>query len=469
MKLVLGMTTNSERREALEELPTDLHNSFRDIITRIRGSLSASQAKLGLQVLMWLHFAHRPLKLVELQHALSVRKTHTELDAENIPAPKLLLSCCLGLVIVDEETSTVRFVHYTLEEYFRKHALEEFPDGCSSIAETCLTYLNFGKLRQHCIDLDTLKKNMNQYAFLKYAARYWGTYYIKQQSSDSLTKLARMIVEHEPERPPCAIQVLYEEFKKPWQWYSTDREIIAQKFSGIHVTAYFGLSKIMACFREVELKTISRQTPLSLAAEYGQEAVVRLLIKRDGVDINTKDNEEKTPLIWAAENGHEAVVQLLIEEDGIDINAKDNEEKTPLIWAALRGHEAVVRLLIERDGIDINDKDNEETTPLIWAALQGHEAVVRLLIERDGIDINAKDDTERTPLIWAAKNGHEVVVQLLIERGGIDINAKDNEGKTPFIYAAQNGHKGVVRLLDNRRDCYNLHKVQLERVRDMRK
>ena len=106
--------------------------------------------------------------------------------------------------MVDDETLTVRFVHYTLEEYFRKYTREEFPNGYSSIAETCLTYLNFGELRQHCTDEDTLGKKMNKYVFLNYAALYWGTY-VMQQSNDNLIKLAKMIVDHENTGPVQAL------------------------------------------------------------------------------------------------------------------------------------------------------------------------------------------------------------------------------------------------------------------------
>ena len=69
--MVLEMPTIAERREALEILPTDLYHSFSGIITRIR----RRPTELGLRVLMWLHFANRPLKLVELQHALSVKES----------------------------------------------------------------------------------------------------------------------------------------------------------------------------------------------------------------------------------------------------------------------------------------------------------------------------------------------------------------------------------------------------------
>ena len=83
MKMILEMQTYSQRQEALEILPADLHNSFLEIIMRIRSRPNAS-TDLGMRVLMWLHFAYRPLRLAELQHALAVKKTHIEFDAGSI-------------------------------------------------------------------------------------------------------------------------------------------------------------------------------------------------------------------------------------------------------------------------------------------------------------------------------------------------------------------------------------------------
>ena len=447
VKMILEMPTKAQRREALVQLPPDLYNSFQGIISRIQGRPNAS-AELGMRVLMWLHFAYRPLKLVELQHALAVRKDHMEFDSDYIPSQKALLDCCLGLVIVDEETLTVRFVHFTLEEYFRDNFRTEFPNGYSFIAETCLTYLTFGTLRQHCTNLESLKEMIAKYPFLKYAALYWGTY-VKKQQSESLTTLVRMLVEHESECPPCAIQALYSEIK-PGFWRMI---IIPQNFSGIHAIAYFGLCRNVAKFDEVELKDDTGRTPLSWAAGIGHEAVVRLLVERDGVDINSRDRNRRTPLMWAAMSGHEDVVRLLIERGGVGIDAKDKAGKTPLIYAAIDGYEAVVRLLIERGDVEINAKDGMGYTPLNWAANQGHETVVRLLIERGDVEINAESPIGYTPLICAALNGHEAVVRLLIERDDVEINAKDYRGMTALDNATERGYDSIVRLLKARLDA----------------
>ena len=69
------------------ELPTELYGTFAEAIDRVQKQ-SRSDAELGMQVLMWLHLAYRPLALKELQHALAVDNDHTELDPENIPPRK---------------------------------------------------------------------------------------------------------------------------------------------------------------------------------------------------------------------------------------------------------------------------------------------------------------------------------------------------------------------------------------------
>ena len=107
-----------------------------------------------------------------------------------------------------------------------------------------------------------------------------------------------------------------------------------------------------------------------------------------------------------------AILQLLIERDGVDINARDNEGMTPLIWAAYGGNESVARLLIER-GADMNATDNRGMTALLVVAMSPDEATVRLLIER-GVDTNAMDSEGKTPLMWAAIHERDPIARLLV-------------------------------------------------------
>ena len=73
----------------------------------------------------------------------------------------------------------------------------------------------------------------------------------------------------------------------------------------------------------MDSKDTEGRTPLSFAAQMGHEAVVKLLLVRDDVEVNSKDTAGRTPVLFAAENGHETVVKLLMQDnlDSKDVQA----------------------------------------------------------------------------------------------------------------------------------------------------
>jgi ankyrin repeat protein len=157
--------------------------------------------------------------------------------------------------------------------------------------------------------------------------------------------------------------------------------------------------------------------------------VVKLLIAKDGIDLDSKATGNlgsgQTPLSYAAGNGHEAVVKLLLMEKGVAPDSKDKYGMTPLSWAAENGHEAVVQLLLAKYCVEVRPKDIlQGRTPLSWAAGNGHETVVKALLAKDGFDSDSRDNDGRTPLSWAAGNGHEAVMKVLLAKDGAKPDSK---------------------------------------------
>ena len=67
--------------------------------------------RVEMAALMWISHSGRLLQLDELLHGLAVEIGSAYFNAENIPSVETLLSCCLGLVVLDREASTVRLTH----------------------------------------------------------------------------------------------------------------------------------------------------------------------------------------------------------------------------------------------------------------------------------------------------------------------------------------------------------------------
>jgi len=93
-----------------------------------------------------------------------------DLDLENVPTLRTILASCLGLVVAEASSSTVRLVHFTLQEHLL-NGPTLFHSPNSAIAEVCLTYLNFECVRNLSPAFLSAPTTM---PFLQYASCYWG-------------------------------------------------------------------------------------------------------------------------------------------------------------------------------------------------------------------------------------------------------------------------------------------------------
>jgi len=273
-----------------------LDSVYGETIQRIREQ-EGGQSRLGMEVLAWVSHSVRPLRISELRHALAIEVASKDLDRENIPPLDTVLGSCLGLVVVDEETSTVRLIHYTLQEHlFADHIL---PNAHQTLAEACLAYLHYEWVKGLPVDVDP---NLSDMPFLEYSSSYWGIH-AKEGLSGGVKSLA------------LELSNLYDTHISSTLLFNRincfgSSSATPYLFTGLHCASYFGIIEVVTSLIEMKNCHINQRdcighTPLMWASRQGNEEVVGLLLTRGDVVPDEPDNDGRTALSWASSLGYE--------------------------------------------------------------------------------------------------------------------------------------------------------------------
>lgn len=321
-----------------------LGHAYDEAMERINGQMSGFR-DLAMKVLAWITCAKRPLTTSELQHALGVEIGESELDEDNLPQLEDIVSVCAGLITIDEESSIIRLVHYSTQEYFQRTQSQWFPNAEIDIATICVTYLSFDIFESGFCESDSeFEERLQSNKFYDYAAHKWGHH--SRKASNVCQEVIDFLKSER--KSEAASQGLLAFKRYPEDSYYSLRA--PRQMSGLHLAAYFGLhaviNTIISFGQSVNLKNSLGRMPLVYAAGGRYEAVVKLLLEK-GAELEPKERYNFTPLLSATVNGHEAVVKLLLEK-GAELEIKNSFGCTPVSYAAEYGHEAVIKLLLEK-------------------------------------------------------------------------------------------------------------------------
>ncbi|KAN0068657.1 Ankyrin repeat-containing domain protein [Elaphomyces granulatus] len=176
--------------------------------------------------------------------------------------------------------------------------------------------------------------------------------------------------------------------------------------------------------------------------------ISKILLERDDIDVNLgRDYEGRTALSWACINSCLELVDLILKKDNVDPNVRDNTGCTPLVEACSLTHAGagvkpleISKILLERDDIDVNlGRDYRGRTALSWACINGCLELVDLILKKDNIDPNIRDNTGRTPLAEACRSGVKpAVIRSLLSHRDIHPNTVDNNGVSPLAHFVKN-------------------------------
>lgn len=373
-------STTMRLRKLINRLPRTVEAAYEKILMRINESELAEEARQLLHIIV---VAARPLALQEMNIALAISEvletgktcqSFDELDLEPEASfrEKVRNLCGLFVTIID---SKIYLIHQTAKEFLVSKNVASIStnpvNSCSEVwkhslnpvesnlllVKICLSYLLFHELNRQVAEKETSEYGTTLfYGLLHYSANHWVTHYRGAEVGDDKHVLQ------------SSLDVCDTHSNRFQRWFQINSQrdpygVPSRNFTALIVASYFGL-----------------------------EATARLLLKRNSIELNLKDDRGRTAFSWAAQNGNAEVIKLLLKQINIELNLKDSRGRTAFLWAAYKGHAEVVTLLLEQDKIELNLKDDNGRTALSWAAYNGYAEVVRLLLEHDKININIKDN-----------------------------------------------------------------------------
>ncbi|KAJ5426390.1 hypothetical protein N7465_001460 [Penicillium sp. CMV-2018d] len=472
---LIGRRSAKSTRTALKELSKGFDDhaydkAYENAMTRIQGQLG-EQTELAMQTLSWLACARRPLTSLELQHALAIEKGESSIDEENMPEVEDILAVCAGLVTIENESGIIRLVHYTTQEYLERKKDLLFPSVEDDISRLCVTYISFDTFGSGICESDeAFEERLQSYPFYRYVVWHW----------DHHVRLTRTLhpgvidfLKDQPKIDASEQVLLARRHKIPKYW----SQYFPRQRAGLHLAAYYGMEEIVSYFLQhgspvdichnggwtalkhaisgghpnvirlllshgADPNGVSQDnstTPLSLAAQCGQEATVRLLLER-GVDVDAQTGSHQTALIAACYNGHLSVAEILLNSNA-NINAESEIYGTPLAAASEAGNWRIVTFLLEKGAAPNSQGDGGETA-LESAALQGQEDIVQILLDHHA-DVNER---EGAALIAACRNGHEQTARVLLDNGA-NPNAETGGCNSPLVVASVDGNQQIVHML----------------------
>jgi len=198
---------------------------------------------------------------------------------------------------------------------------------------------------------------------------------------------------------------------------------------------------------EPDSRTVDRQSPLNVAAQFGHSEILKLLTEDERVNVNFKGKAGRTAISLAAAHGHLEPVKILLNHEHIEADSGDFSQWTPPFWAVGGNYLTIVRLLVADERVNIDHTDKAGRTAFSWAAGDGVVDCVKFFLNLGHLNVDLRDGRGRSALSWAAGNRHSEVVRLLVRSKLIDISWKDNDGRNAISWACAGGHTGVLKLL----------------------
>lgn len=443
-------------REAFGSLPQGLDDTYNDAIERIAAQGSDDFA-LALQVFGWITHARRPLTIEQLQHAIAVERGMTTLDQEDLSDQETLVALCAGLIKFDQKSNYVRLVHYTTHEFFERNGERLFPNAHTKLAAACITYLLFDTFDTFCNTDFEMQQRLKSYPFLNYAASHWG-YHARKGACEDIQDLVIQLLDTEG-KLDTRFQVVRWKRERDLALDPGRREEYRCDCNKLLVATWFGLESFVRKYIEqgldVNTKTWTGLTPISIAAMRDFESIARFLLTRNDIQLDMADRKfGRTPLGWAvmSRKPKNTIVELLLKQEDVKRQIHRELKNAPLTLAARSGNGNAVKMLLAQNHLC---NRGDFLFPLLGAVENRHMGVARLILQDKSVNPNIRTRSGKTLLALAIESGDEAFVDILLTLDNINLDKKAKcpwawvleEYITPLALAVSKANTNIIRRL----------------------
>lgn len=482
--------SDAKIRETLSDLPDGIFETYERILSKIT---KRKMRYLVSKILTWIIYAQRPLKVAELQEAVGFDIDDKVWDDAKIPHEDLMMESCRSLIVRDEADSTVRFAHYTVQQYLlTKASTDRGDDPHDLIIESapqylghfCVTYLNFSDFESQI----TLRKppgSLEVPGILRSGGPVWIPSILGV--GKSIYELAYKLSGVNP--IPPAPKIDWTKHLKPravvkeelpvgyanqfallryvvefWAFHTkyidsdsdlcyTLRKLVCDKSLAFEFrpwgrNRHFGPYGCVSCPNTLgaNKSSFSFMSLFHYAAETGHWPLMEPYAREYCYHERITD----ATLLLACRYGQETIVKKLLQ-----VHKFDRTSTRAVNVAAASGHAKVLEHLLQiSEYVPSTYNSPLLEKALDLAASNGHDEAVRLLT---GEHIDKESDlavgcisktAAGTALRSAATNGHESVVDTLLKRGVRWVQQDDEYREIEILQrAAQQGHVSVVRVI----------------------
>ena len=184
---------------------------------------------------------------------------------------------------------------------------------------------------------------------------------------------------------------------------------------------WYGSERLLDAGADFLMEDVEGRTPAHSAAEAGSDRVLRLLLDKGAIALESFDHWRRTVLHYAVTWNLTSIVESIIELNPDSVKAKDKTGRTAAHMAALFGSTATLSILLSTQLIDINASDEYGRTLLHCAVESRIISCIDELLSRDGIELNPLDRSLKSPLDITTSfkdESHTVAIQELLREAG---------------------------------------------------